>query len=269
MAIYLVGDIQGCDSELKALLKQVDFSLDKDTLWPVGDVIARGPDSKKTLKFLYSIKDNVRMVLGNHDLHFLAICAGIKKAKTSDLLDKLIASKHVDSYANWLAEQPLLRQIGDQQAYVSHAGLSPQWSVEQAVKAARKAEKKLASSNVQQWLADMYGEKPDDWHQATSKLDKFRYTINAFTRMRYCYLDGRLEFNCKTSPQSAPTNIKPWYTMQPELKDTSWVIGHWAALMGKTNTSNLHALDTGCVWGGHMTLLRWDDKAVFIEPAHS
>lgn len=115
----------------------------------------------------------------------------------------------------------------------------------------------------------MYGEKPNNWHDIDNDIDRFRYTINAFTRMRYCYTSGELEFNCKDSPQNAPTNLKPWFLLATnQLQQTNWVFGHWAALMGNVTTKNLYALDTGCVWGGHLTLLRWYDKAIFVEHSH-
>lgn len=269
MAIYFVGDIQGCYSELKALLQQVNFSTKHDQLWVAGDMVARGPNSYKTLKYLMSLGDSVKAVLGNHDLHLLAIYAGIKKAKKSDYLAPLLSAPDVDKLIHWLTQQPLLRKLPDENVYMSHAGLPPQWTIESAISAARSAEKKISSSQRNKWLARMYGEKPNDWYKAKTKTEKFRYTINGLTRMRYCYLDGKLEFNCKTAPEDATDNIKPWYELTTNQKQNyQWVFGHWAALMGKINVEGLYALDTGCVWGGHLTLLRWHDKAIFVEKSH-
>ena len=269
MAIYFVGDIQGCYSELKALLNQVNFSAKHDQLWVAGDMVARGPDSYKTLKYLISLGDSVKAVLGNHDLHLLAIHAGIKKAKQSDFLEALLAAPDADQLIDWLSQQPLLRKLPDENVFMSHAGLPPQWTIEEAISAAQFAEKKITSSQRNKWLAKMYGEKPNDWQAAKTKTDKFRYIVNGFTRMRYCYLDGKLEFNCKTAPEDASDNIKPWFKLiANQRQNYQWVFGHWAALMGKIDVAGLYALDTGCVWGGHLTLLRWHDKSVFVEHSH-
>ncbi len=268
MAIYFIGDIQGCYRELKALLKQVNFNPQTDQLWAAGDLVARGPDSYKTLKFLYSLGDSFKTVLGNHDLHLLAIYAGLKKAKPSDKLDKLLAAPDAEQLINWLASQPLLRKLPDEEVYLSHAGISPQWTIEQAVAMAEFAHKKLCSEKRNKWLARMYGNKPSSWHHAQSKEEKFRYTINAFTRMRYCELSGELEFNNKLSPKDTPKHLKPWFELATnQLRNCHWIFGHWAALMGEVSHSKLFALDTGCVWGGYLTLLRWHDKQLFTEPS--
>jgi bis(5'-nucleosyl)-tetraphosphatase (symmetrical) len=269
MAIYFVGDIQGCYSELKALLTQVNFSAKHDQLWVAGDMVARGPDSYKTLKYLMSLGESVKAVLGNHDLHLLAIYAGIKKAKKSDYLDTLLSAPDVNEIIDWIAQQPLLRKLPDEEVYMSHAGLPPQWTIEQALEAAKFAEKKIQSPERDKWLRKMYGEKPNDWQKAATKTEQFRYTINGLTRMRYCYLNGKLEFHCKTAPEEAANNLKPWFLlMKNQLKNSHWIFGHWAALMGKVNVKGLYALDTGCVWGGHLTLLRWHDKTIFTEDSH-
>jgi len=265
MAIYLVGDIQGCFTELKALLKQVNFSTKKDELWLAGDLVARGPDSLLTLRFVKSLGESAKVVLGNHDLHLLAVYAGIKKVKKQDLLDELLQAEDVDDLMNWLASRPLLQKIPDEDAYMSHAGISPQWTIEQATEQANAAHQLLKSPQRDRWLKLMYGEKPNNWQDAKSKTDKFRYTINALTRMRFCELDGSLEFNCKVSPLDAPLSLKPWYELSKNLTKTQWFFGHWAALMGECSNKNAIALDTGCVWGNHLTLFRWHDKKIFIE----
>ena len=274
MSIYLVGDIQGCYSELKALLKQVTFNSQNDQLYVAGDLVARGPDSLKTLRFIKSLGQSAKIVLGNHDLHLLAVYAGIKKVKKKDQLDKLLAAHDVDELMNWLAQQPLLQQINNENAYMSHAGISPQWNLQQAIEQADFAHQRLNSKNRKQWLLAMYGEKPNDWQQAKTDVEKFRYTINAFTRMRYCYPNKRLEFenklapNALPSPESGEKALLPWYELSLTINETIWVFGHWAALMGKSSHTNIYPLDTGCVWGNHLTMLRWHDKEVFIESAH-
>lgn len=274
MAIYLVGDIQGCFSELEALLKKVKFNQHVDKLYLAGDLVARGPDSLATLRFVKSLGHAAKVVLGNHDLHLLSVYAGIKKVKKQDKLDELLAASDIDDLMDWLAQQPLLQQIGNDNAYMSHAGISPQWSLKQAIKQAKLASKKLSSASRNHWLNVMYGEKPDNWLQADTEEERFRYTINAFTRMRYCYPDKRLEFSCKLAPSTLKsknndqTTLLPWYELSSTLINTAWVFGHWAALMGHCSVPNVYALDTGCVWGNHLTILRWHDKKIFIELAH-
>lgn len=274
MAIYLVGDIQGCYSELIALLNQVSFDREIDQLYLAGDLVARGPDSLATLRFVKSLNQSAKVVLGNHDLHLLSVYAGIKKVKKQDKLDQLLAADDIDDLMDWLAQQPLIQKIGADDAYMSHAGISPQWNLQQAIEQANFASKRLRSKNRNNWLSVMYGEKPNDWLNAKTDEDKFRYTINAFTRMRYCYKNMQLEFDNKLAPnkllsKEQQITLLPWYELSSTIKKTTWVFGHWAALMGKCTSSNVYALDTGCVWGNHLTMLRWHDKKIFIEQSHS
>lgn len=264
MAIYFVGDIQGCYSALAKGLALINFDPACDELWPVGDLVARGEDSLATLKLLISLGNAVKPVLGNHDLHLLAIHAGLRQAKSKDNLANLLASDELPFYAHWLSQQPLLRQLPDQNVYVSHAGLSPQWTIKQAIKHARFAEQKLQGDNREKWLSRMYGDSPASWADVTNKTERFRYTINSFTRMRYCFADGSLEFDCKLPPKQAPKKLKPWYQINSENhQHTQWIFGHWASLMGNCPHQNIYALDNGCVWGGTLNFLRWHDKQLF------
>jgi bis(5'-nucleosyl)-tetraphosphatase (symmetrical) len=281
MAIYLVGDIQGCFNELTSLLLQVNFDAKTDTLYLAGDLVARGPNSLETLRFIKSLGKSAKVVLGNHDLHLLAVHAGIKKAKKSDNLSALLAAPDVEELMDWLAAQPLLQKITnnnsssatktthqDNSAYMSHAGISPQWQLADAVEQAELIHTKLASIDRNIWLALMYGEDPNNWHKAKTDVEKFRYSINAFTRMRFCFNDGSLEFTQKECPENATmSNIVAWYELSETISNTTWIFGHWAALMGKSSHSNIYPLDTGCVWGSHLTMLRWHDKKYFKQNA--
>jgi bis(5'-nucleosyl)-tetraphosphatase (symmetrical) len=269
MAIYFVGDIQGCYHELRALLAQVAFSPETDQLWLAGDLVARGPDSLKTLRYIKALGNSARVVLGNHDLHLLAIYGGLKKAKASDFFDELLAAADVDELMDWLASQPLIQKLPNENVYMSHAGLPPFWTPAEAMEQAKDVNIKLASALRNDWLAIMYGEEPNLWSLAKSAYEKFRVTVNSLTRMRYCQLDYGLEFSCKLSVEQAPAHIKPWFEFTQKQTDYSWIFGHWASLMGHCPVDNLYALDTGCVWGGHLTLLRWSDKQLFTEPCHS
>lgn len=271
MATYLVGDIQGCFSEFIALLEQVNFNPKVDYLYLAGDLVARGSDSLATLRFIKSLDHSAKVVLGNHDLHLLAVYAGIKKVKKADKLDALLAAPDIDQLMDWLAKQPLLQQINHDNAYMSHAGISPQWNLQQAIEQAEFAHRKLSSNQRNQWLTTMYGEQPNDWLQAQTESEKFRYTINSFTRMRYCYPNKQLEFESKSAPceTTKEKKILPWFQLSTTINKTTWVFGHWAALMRKCSHPNVYALDTGCVWGNHLTLLRWHDKKIFTERAHN
>jgi len=267
VSLYLIGDIQGCYGELEALLRKVKFSPAKDQIWFAGDLVARGPNSLETLEFVKSLGQSAKLVLGNHDIHLLAIAAGLKRPKKSDQLDPLLNAPNFSSLINWLAQHPLLLQIPNENAFMSHAGISPQWSIKQAKENAEFAYKKLSGKKRDKWLSVMYGEEPNDWHQVETNEQRFRFTINAFTRMRYCYSDGTLNFSCKGQPQTAPSELTPWFNLV-KLKKIQWVFGHWAALMGHCERSKFYALDTGCVWGNYLTMLRWEDKQYFTENFH-
>ncbi|RHW76638.1 symmetrical bis(5'-nucleosyl)-tetraphosphatase [Colwellia sp. RSH04] len=278
MATYIVGDIQGCFNELKALLNKANFNPKGDTLYLAGDLVARGPDSLSTLRFVKSLGNAAKVVLGNHDLHLLSVYHGVKKVKKADKLDQLLAADDIKDLMDWLAKQPLIQQIPthanrESKAFVSHAGLPPQWDITTALACATNAEKKLASAKLPDWLSLMYGEQPNSWKNAHSEEDKFRYTINSLTRMRYCFNDGSLEFSCKEAPnkiqQVNSHIISPWYELNQVPVNVTWLFGHWASLMGQCPVSNIIPLDTGCVWGNYLSMMRWEDKKIFNVPAHS
>ena len=268
MAVYFVGDIQGCYSELDALLTQVGFSNNSDLLYVAGDLVARGPESLETLRFIKSLNNNAKVVLGNHDLHLLAVYHGIKKVKKLDHLDALLSAPDLSQLMTWLIQQPLIQKLPFEETYMSHAGLSPQWTPKQALIQAAIAQDHLTSSNAVHWLSLMYGEKPTNWHNAEDDVDRFRFTINALTRMRYCYADGSLDFVCKEHPNEASKELSPWFEFGHINNNIQWIFGHWAALMGHCQPNNIYALDTGCVWGQHLTMLRWHDKKLFTEQSH-
>ncbi|WP_448565612.1 symmetrical bis(5'-nucleosyl)-tetraphosphatase [Thalassotalea ganghwensis] len=258
MSTYFIGDIQGCFNELDLLLNRISFNRAKDQLWVAGDMVARGPNSLETMELLLSLGDSVKAVLGNHDLHLLAVAAGHKTAKKVDKLAPLLNSPKLGTIIDWLSTTPLMRKLDGEKVYMSHAGLSPQWSIRTAKQQAKFAQAIIQSTKRDDWLKVMYGEAPHSWHNVHTEKQAFRYTINAFTRMRYCFLDGSLDFSCKTAPEGAPKKLAPWYELVDLPPTRSWLFGHWAALMGKCPRNNIHALDTGCVWGGALTLLHWE-----------
>lgn len=265
MAHYIVGDIQGCYRGLRKLLKKVQFDASRDHLWAVGDLVARGDDSLSTLEFLYDMGDQFHTVLGNHDLHLIAIANGIRNAKPNDNLGPLMASPALPRLIDWLRQQPLARRI-DKHTLLVHAGLYPQWSLKRCEKLSEKVSKRLRSDNHIELLQQMYGNHPTHWSPELSGMDQLRFVINACTRMRFLERDGALNFAAKESPTSAPTSIEPWFNIEnSNLKPKQRVIfGHWAALNGLNSHSQYFGLDTGYVWGGALTALRLEDMKFFL-----
>ncbi|MGJ8681561.1 symmetrical bis(5'-nucleosyl)-tetraphosphatase [Paraglaciecola sp.] len=256
MATYVVGDIQACLSGLKKLLKKVNFCPKNDKLIAVGDLIGRGPHALETLKFLMSLGDNFDTVLGNHDLHFLAIFAKVRKAHPSDKFDKLLASPDIHKYITWLRQKPLALALNSK-TLICHAGLYPNWSVKQGLKYSKEVSRQLRSDNWQSFLTDMYGSKPKIWSEELKGADRTRFIINAFTRMRYIEEHTALNFDCKSPVIEAPVGLTPWFDIpNPLLKSEQIVIfGHWAALIGHTGVKRFIGLDTGYLWGRSMTLI--------------
>lgn len=267
MSTYLIGDIHGCFHELSALLTQVEFSPEKDTLWLTGDLVARGPDSLAVLRYIRSLGSSVRMVLGNHDLHLLAVYAGISRNKPKDKLTPLLEAEDADSLINWLRRQPLLQVDKEKKLVMSHAGITPQWTLEAAQACARDAESLLSSDSYPLFLDAMYGDLPNNWSENLSGLARLRFITNAFTRMRYCFPNGQLDMYAKEAPADVPAPLKPWFALPGQIPaDYAIIFGHWASLEGKGTPPGVYALDTGCCWGGDLTCLRWEDKTYFTQP---
>ncbi|CAM2963134.1 bis(5'-nucleosyl)-tetraphosphatase (symmetrical) ApaH [Vibrio mytili] len=266
MATYIVGDIQGCFDELQRLLEQVSFSPEHDQLWLAGDLVARGPKSLETLRFVKSLGNSAKVVLGNHDLHLLAVAHGIKKLKDKDKTAAIFSAPDRDELLNWLSQQPLLAEHDE--FVMCHAGVSPQWDLATARQCAREVESLLESDDLPWLLHNMYSNTPDYWDDSLQGLDRYRYIINAFTRMRFCFSDGRLDMDCKLPPSQLSGNeLLPWFDLPQRVALGKTVLfGHWAALQGYSGEQVI-GLDTGCVWGGSLTMIRWEDKQVFSQEA--
>lgn len=257
MAHYFVGDVQGCFAELQKLLEKVDFNPSQDELWAVGDLVARGPDSLATLRFFKSLGDSAKTVLGNHDLHLMAIHGKFKRDKPSDNLKSLLKAHDINELIDWLRQQPLMRELPEQQLIITHAGVPPQWSLETL-----REESALVSHALKQddyleaLISKMYTDTAEGSEPTALNIARLRFCINALTRMRYIYADGQLDFNCKSRPQDCTVpQLRPWYEYPSPLRQShTLVFGHWAALMGNVNDPQLKALDTGCCWGEHLTL---------------
>jgi bis(5'-nucleosyl)-tetraphosphatase (symmetrical) len=271
VATWVVGDVQGCKKPLKRLLKKVGFSWDRDRLWSTGDLINRGPTCLKTLRFFYKHRDSIRMVLGNHDLHLMAIAAGVKKLGRNDTLEPILLAKDRDQLISWLHHQPLLYQ--EQGFTMVHAGIPPQWTIEEAAARAREVEAVLQSPDCTQFFKAMYGNEPAVWSDELQGMERLRVITNYFTRMRYCYADGTLDLVSKGplanpgGPAQGNKKLDAWFNY-PHRKTAQdrIIFGHWASLQGQTSTPNAIGLDTGCVWGNALTLYCLETGERVTEP---
>ncbi len=263
MATYAIGDVQGCYQSLQKLLNKISFNPAKDQIWLVGDLINRGPKSLKTLEYLYEIRSAVKIVLGNHDLHFLAVESGLHKLKNKDTLKKILKSSNRQKLVDWLSKQPLVYYDAKLNFAMCHAGIPIQWNIQQAIEYSQEVSQFLQSPERNQFFKVMYGNKPANWSQQLSQLDRLRYITNGFTRMRFCYLDGSLELTCKLPPGEQTEQLRPWFELPRKPLGCQLVFGHWASLQGLCTHPDMYALDTGCVWGGKLTALRLEDKTLF------
>jgi bis(5'-nucleosyl)-tetraphosphatase (symmetrical) len=258
MALYAIGDVQGCDAELGELLEALRFSPDRDRLWFVGDLVNRGPASLEVLRRVFSLGENAAVTLGNHDLHLLAVAHGAGRQKRDDTLADVLAAPDRDRLIEWLAHRPLLLEDRALGLCLLHAGLSPQWDMPAARRCAREFESALRQ-DPSKLFKQMYGDEPDLWDEALQGAARLRYIVNCFTRMRFVDADGRLDLQAKGSPKKAQRGaLIPWYDApQARWRGARLVVGHWSTL-GFFRNAGVTALDTGCVWGGSLTALRLD-----------
>ena len=254
MSTYVVGDIQGCLQPLKCLLKKVKFDPKTDVLWSVGDIVNRGPKCLKTLRFLYKMRDSLVMVLGNHDLHLLAVAAGVRRPSKSDTLDEILSAPDREELLNWLLHRPLIHH---EHGYTMvHAGIPPQWSIKKAMKRAREVEAVLQSPNCLEFFQNMYGNEPAVWSKQLKGMERLRVITNYLTRMRHCSKEGWRDLESKgASPNQGIEKVSAWFSHpNRKAKDDKILFGHWASIEGMTDSPNAIGLDTGCVWGGAMSL---------------
>jgi len=253
MSTYVVGDIQGCLQPLKCLLRKVDFKPDRDMLWSVGDIVNRGPRCLKTLRFLHAMRDNLVLVLGNHDLHLLAVAAGVRPPNRSDTLEKILKAPDRDILLDWLLHRPLMHH--EHGFTLVHAGIPPQWSVEQAMALAKEVEAVLQSPDCIEFFKQMYGNEPLVWSDDLTGMTRLRVITNYLTRMRYCTSQGVLDLDSKGPSPNAGKKVSAWFS-HPGRKTANdrILFGHWASIEGQTDSPNVIGLDTGCVWGGALSL---------------
>lgn len=262
MAVYAIGDIQGCFDELQAALESVHFDPSLDRIWLVGDLVNRGPKSLQTLRFVRSLGEQAISVLGNHDLHLLALASGNLRKAGKDTLDAVLNAPDRDELLHWLRQRPLIHHDPALGFAMVHAGLPPHWTIEQASARAREVESVLRSTDHPEYFDEMYGNKPDRWSDQLDGMDRLRFITNCFTRLRFCSADGVLALKEKGPPgtQARPETL-PWFEHPGRAsRDTRIVFGHWSTL-GYRAAHNVWALDSGCLWGGQLTLLRLDSAA--------
>lgn len=263
MAVYLIGDVQGCDGALGRLLDELGFSASRDTAYVLGDLVNRGPQSLATVRRLMALGSSAHCLLGNHDLHLLAVSQGIRPAHRSDTVDDILQSTDRPALLDWLRQRPMALQAHGW--LMVHAGVLPQWDVAQTLALAGELEQVLRSPDWADFLREMYGNTPDRWSNSLQGSDRLRVIVNALTRLRFCTADGVMEFKTKDSAGAAPEGFMPWFDV-PERRTAAERIafGHWSTL-GAVDRPGLLALDTGCVWGGCLTAARLGGGGSSVE----
>ncbi|MBN4664246.1 symmetrical bis(5'-nucleosyl)-tetraphosphatase [Pandoraea nosoerga] len=252
--IYAIGDLQGCQTSFEELLARLPQDSD---LWLAGDLVNRGPRSLDTLRQVIALGDRVTAVLGNHDLHLLAVAAGVRQAHGSDTIDDILNAPDRDALIDWVRRQPLAHFAHGH--LMVHAGVLPQWDAAQVISLARDVQTQLRGPNWQTFLSRMFGNQPDQWHENLNDEDRQRLTINALTRMRFCTVDGRIDFKIKEGADAATDELRPWFDVPGRRTgEVTVVFGHWSAL-GLLMRERLLGLDTGCVWGGKLTAVKLAD----------
>lgn len=272
MSTYAIGDLQGCYAELTDLLDKINFDETNDCLWFVGDLVNRGPESLECLRFVKSLGNAAKTVLGNHDLHLLAVANNVRPPHKKDTLDTILNADDAEELLGWIRQLPLLVNDTDLNVTMIHAGLPPQWTLEQAQALAQKTEMLLRSDQFYDFLQHMYGDKPDNWSESLDNYDRHRFIINCLTRMRYCYNKGQLELSAKNAPGEEDKKLIPWYALpERQTKKDKIIFGHWSTvcLGNETNFKqyNVYPLDTGCLWGGELTAMRLEDEKMFRVPS--
>lgn len=255
VAPIAIGDVQGCCNALERLLDKLGPPTDTP-LWFAGDLVNRGPASLTALRRIAALGDRAIAVLGNHDLHLLAIAAGVHRPKRGDTLDDILGAPDAADLIEWLRHRPLAHYDGWR--LLVHAGVLPQWDVSTALALAREVETRLRGTDWKAFLQRLWGNKPNAWHDDLHGDERSRVIVNAITRMRFCDAHGRMEFDANGSPDTAPAGFMPWFDVPGRRTiDTLLVFGHWAAL-GLQVRDDVIALDSGCVWGGKLSAVRLD-----------
>ncbi len=256
MATYLIGDIQGCCTALQRLLAKLEFSPSRDHVFLLGDLVNRGPASLATLRLLQSLGSAATCLLGNHDLHLLAVAHGIRPASRGDTVAELLGAHDREALLDWLRQQQMA--VHAQGWLMVHAGVVPQWDLAQTLALAAEVEAVLRGPDLPAFLRTMYGNEPDHWDEGLSGPGRLRFIVNVLTRIRFCDAKGRLDFKTKDGAAGARSGFTPWFEAPARrTAATPMAFGHWSTL-GIINRPDLLALDTGCVWGGRLSAMRVD-----------
>ena len=265
MSLYLIGDLQGCDAALGQLLEKIDFSPSTDTLYLLGDLVNRGPDSLAVLRRLTALGDAAQCLLGNHDLHALAVWQGVRPQGKGDTLHQLLAAPDGDDLMHWLRHRAMA--IAAHGWLMVHAGVLPQWTALQTMTLAREVEQALRSPNFKNFLSSVFGNQPSQWHGSLEGVERLRVVVNALTRLRFCTASGEMEFSVKGGQADAPPGHARWFEVPGRATlSQPLAFGHWSTLnAGQSMHHNTLALDTGCVWGGCLTAARLGAKAGEFE----
>ncbi|CAL4319291.1 Bis(5'-nucleosyl)-tetraphosphatase [symmetrical] [Buchnera aphidicola (Chaitophorus sp. 3695)] len=264
MSTYFIGDIHGCYDQFYSLLEKIQFDREKDEIWITGDLVGRGPKSLEVLEYIFSLKDKARLVLGNHDLNLLSVYFNIEKNSIEKEISELLNYSNLEFLINKLKKTPLVQYDLNKKLLMSHAGIFPKWTIKEIIKYSKEAQSRLSGQNFLKYLKYMKGDFPNTWSRNLNKYDRFRFIINSFTRMRYCNLNGELDFSYKDTPPHFNQSLFPWFVIENKLSSNySIFFGHWSSLKNTTTPENFFPLDTGCCWGRKLTILRWEDKKFF------
>jgi bis(5'-nucleosyl)-tetraphosphatase (symmetrical) len=256
MALYCIGDVQGCNAALGRLLDEVGFSPSRDTIYLLGDLVNRGPDSAGVLRRLMGFGDAARCLLGNHDLHLLAVAAGARRPHRHDTVNDILGATDRTALLHWLRQQRMA--VLEHGVLMVHAGVLPSWSAAQTVALAQEVAGVLRSPDLGDFLHQMYGNEPTGWHDGLQGMARLRVIVNALTRLRFCTAGGEMEFATKEGADGAPAGYLPWFEVPGRrTADVTVAFGHWSTL-GWLKRPDVISLDTGCVWGGCLTALRLD-----------
>lgn len=264
MSTYVIGDVQGCFKDLKALLALIQFSPEQDTLWFAGDVVNRGPDSLSVLRYIMQLP-RVISVLGNHEFHLLALAEGLFPEFNKHTVQAILQAPDRDKLLDWVRSRPLLHYDAHFNATMTHAGVFPAWSLSQAKRYANEIEHLLRDKNTRPLLLKhLYGDAPSRWDESLTKWDRARFIINSFTRMRYVTQEGALDFHCTGAIGTQPSGLLPWFDSPHRAMAGELILfGHWASLRGSIDRPDVQALDGGCVWGNTLIAKRLDDGKRF------
>ena len=270
MAVYAIGDVQGCFDELTELLDHLDFRSERDQLWFTGDLVNRGPQSLAVLRFVRALDDRAVSVLGNHDLHLLAIAAGARASRREDTFQDILAAPDCDQLIAWLRERPTLYHDTSLNFTLIHAGLAPEWDLRMAQDCAQELETTLRGTGYVDFLHNMYGDTPDRWSDDLDGVERLRFITNCLTRIRYFDRGGHLSLHRTGPPEPPHRDFVPWFEMpNRRSKGERIIFGHWASLQLHRPLDPTHGVfhvDTGCGWGGRLTALRLDDERYFSVP---